>query len=99
MGYSHGSYNYNDSQRALAIDAATPAASYRKDLFEENHAALPQTWEDVIALAKKGKVAVPAIPIDLLMNFYSFCIANGQTPFQLQDEVIDIGKSALKPLQ
>jgi len=90
VGYSHGSYNYNDSQWALAIDAATPAASYRKDLFEENHAALPQTWEDVIALAKKGKVAVPAIPIDLLMNFYSFCIANGQTPFQLQDEVIDI---------
>lgn len=90
VGYSHLSYNYNNSQWALAIDAATPAASYRKDLFEKSKMPLPQTWQDVIALAKMGKVAVPAIPIDLLMNFYSFCIACGQTPFQSEDEVIDI---------
>jgi multiple sugar transport system substrate-binding protein len=73
----------------LAIDAATPAASYRKDLFEKNNINLPQTWEDVLALAKQNKVAVPAIPIDLLMNFYTFCIANGKEPFQNMDEVID----------
>jgi multiple sugar transport system substrate-binding protein len=90
VGYSHLSYNYNNSQWALAIDAATPAASYRKDLFEQHGVALPQTWDDVIALANKGKVAVPAIPIDLLMNFYSFCIACGKTPFQSEDEVIDM---------
>ncbi len=89
VGYSHLSYNYNNSQWALAIDAATPAASYRKDLLEKNNAALPQTWEQLIALAKAGKVAVPAIPIDLLMNFYSFCIANGNQPFATEDEVID----------
>jgi len=75
----------------LAIDAATPAASYRKDLLEKNNTRLPQTWEDVLALAKQGKVAVPAIPIDLLMNFYSFCIAHGKEPFQNLDEVIDEG--------
>ncbi len=69
------SYNYNNSQWALAIDAATPAASYRKDLLEKNNTAIPQTWEDVLTLAKKGKVAAPAIPIDLLMNFYTFCIS------------------------
>jgi multiple sugar transport system substrate-binding protein len=90
VGYSHLSYNYKNSQWALAIDAATPAASYRKDLFEKNKIAIPQTWEDVLALAKAGKVAVPAIPIDLLMNFYSFCIAHGKEPFQDLDEVIDV---------
>jgi multiple sugar transport system substrate-binding protein len=89
VGYSHQSYHYNNSQWALAIDAATPAASYRKDLFDKKNASLPQTWEDVLALAKAGKVAVPAIPIDILMNFYSFCIANGATPFKTQQEVID----------
>jgi len=89
VGYSHQSYNYKNSQWALAIDAATPAASYRKDLFEKNNINLPQTWEDIIDLAKQGKVAVPAIPIDLLMNFYSFCIAHGKEPFQNLDEVID----------
>jgi multiple sugar transport system substrate-binding protein len=89
VGGSHESYNYNGKQWALAVDAATPAASYRKDLLEKNKTALPQTWEDVIELAKAGKVAVPAIPIDVLMNFYSFCIANGQEPFKNQQEIID----------
>ena len=89
VGYSHLSYNYKNSQWALAIDAATPAASYRKDLLEKNNVSLPQTWKDLLELARKGKVAVPAIPIDLLMNFYSFCIASGKEPFQNLDEVID----------
>lgn len=85
VGQSHDSYRYEGKQWALAIDAATPAASYRKDLLP----ALPKTWEDVLELAKAGKVAVPAIPIDLLMNFYTFCIAQGKEPFATGDEVID----------
>jgi multiple sugar transport system substrate-binding protein len=89
VGSSHQSYNYDGSQWALAIDAATPAASYRKDLLKKNNTSLPETWEQLIALAAKGKVAAPAIPIDLLMNFYSFCIANGQVPFQNETEIAD----------
>lgn len=89
VGGSHPSYNYEGSQWALAIDSATPAASYRKDLLENNNISLPQTWEELIALAKTGKVAVPAIPIDLLMNFYSFCIAHGKEPFLGEEEIID----------
>jgi multiple sugar transport system substrate-binding protein len=89
VGGSHQSYNYKGSQWALAIDAATPAASYRKDLLQKNNTNLPETWEELIVLAVKGKVAVPAIPIDLLMNFYSFCIANGQVPFQNETEIAD----------
>jgi multiple sugar transport system substrate-binding protein len=89
VGYSHLSYNYKDHQWALAIDAAAPFASYRKDLMEKVKVAVPQTWEEVIALAKEGKVAVPAIPIDLLMNFYSFCIAAGNEPFANSAEVIN----------
>ena len=34
VGGSHESYNYEGSQWALAIDAATPAASYRADLLD-----------------------------------------------------------------
>jgi multiple sugar transport system substrate-binding protein len=88
VGYSHLSYQYENSQWALAIDAATPAASYRKDLLEKNKTAVPQSWQDLLDLAKDGKVAIPAIPIDLLMNFYTFCIAHGQEPFAGNDEVI-----------
>lgn len=89
VGGSHQSYHYDGSQWALAMDAATPAASYRKDLLEKNKVSLPQSWEELIALAKTGKVAVPAIPIDLLMNFYSCCIAHGEEPFRGEEEIID----------
>lgn len=89
VGYSHLSYHYGGHQWALAIDAATPFASYRPDLLEKNKVNIPTTWEELIALAKKGKVAVPAIPIDTLMNFYMFCIANGTAPFLSKTEVID----------
>lgn len=97
VGLSHSSYRYNNKQWALAIDAATPVASYRKDLLSN----LPQTWNDVLDLAKEGKVAVPAIPIDLLMNFYTFCIANGAEPFQTEDEVVDeaVGVQAIETMK
>lgn len=101
VGYSHLSYQYNLHQWALAIDAATPAASYRADLFEKNHAVVPTSWAELVALAKKGKVAVPGIPIDLLMNFYMFCIATGKEPFLDKKEVIDhhTGLAALHLMQ
>ncbi len=101
VGRSHESYNYNNHQWALAIDAATPVASYRKDLFEKNNSKVPTSWNDLLALAEAGKVAVPAIPIDLLMNFYMFCIAHGNEPFQQQDKVVDdeIGVLALNTMR
>lgn len=87
-GESHESYFYDGHQWALAIDAATPAASYREDLFHQNGIPVPQNWQELLSLAKQGKVAIPAIPIDLLMNFYMFCIAHGETPFAKTEQVI-----------
>lgn len=97
-GYSHKSYQYNGEQWALAIDAATPVASYRADLLEKHGEQVPGNWEALLALAKKGKVAVPSIPIDLLMHFYMFCIANGKEPFRHEHEVID-HETGLKALE
>lgn len=91
VGYSHQSYNYGGHQWALAIDAASPVASYRKDLMGKHGIQVPQTWEEVLDLARRGKIAAPAIPIDLLMNFYMFCMAHGTEPFQGEDEVIEEG--------
>jgi multiple sugar transport system substrate-binding protein len=90
-GYSHTSYNYDGKQWALAIDAATPAASFRKDLLEKNNTPVPQTWESVKALAKLGRVAVPAVPIDLLMNFYTFCLEKGAELFTGEQEITNTG--------
>ncbi len=100
-GVSHISYYYGDHQWALAIDAATPVASYRADKLIKNNISIPRKWDDVLALAKDGKVAVPAIPIDLLMNFYMFCIAHGKEPFQNEETVIDTvtGIAALETMR
>lgn len=88
-GYSHLSYYHSGHQWALAVDAATPVASYRSDLLENNDTPVPGTWSEVISLAKKGKLAVPSIPIDLLMHFYMFCGAHGNVPFLNEDEVVN----------
>ena len=97
-GNSHESYLYEGHQWALAIDAATPVASYRADLLQKAGHSIPQTWEEVLALAKKNKVALPAIPIDLLMNFYMFCLAHGEEPFTSKEEIVS-EQTGIKALQ
>src|SRR6476659_4212843 len=73
VGYSHLSYYYAGHQWALAIDAATPATSYRSDLFERNGLMVPDTWDELLEFAKTGRVLVPGIPVDTLLAFYMFC--------------------------
>ena len=98
VGGSHDSYRYGGHQWALAIDAAAPVPSFRKDLLDKNRQQVPASWTEVMELARMGKVAAPAIPIDLLMNFYMFCQVHGQEPFQQKEQVID-RKIGLKALQ
>lgn len=101
VGYSHLNYNYGGHQWALSIDAATPATSYRSDLFERNGVIVPDTWDELLDFAKMGKVLVPGIPVDTLMAFYMFCLANGNEPFLSKSIVIDIptGLSALENMK
>jgi multiple sugar transport system substrate-binding protein len=63
--------------------------------------AVPDTWDALMSLAKDGKVAIPAIPIDILMNFYMFCIALGEEPFGQTNQVIskEIGVQALQTMR
>ena len=81
VGHSHPSYVFNGNQCALAIDAATPVASYRPDLLRRYGLEKPETWSDLLALARQGRVIVPAIEIDTLMNFYMLCATQGEPPF------------------
>lgn len=81
VGHSHASYIFDGGQCALAIDAATPIASYRADLLEHYQLAKPDTWDDLLALARQGRVIMPGIPIDTLMNFYMLCATQGEPPF------------------
>ena len=101
VGGSHASYAYGGHQWALAIDAATPVSAFRPDLLERYEARPPETWGDLLALARRGLVALPAIPIDSLMNFYMLCIGLGEQPFAGGEQVIslEVGAAALELLR
>ena len=64
VGASYISYNFDGYQSALAIDAATPIAVYRPDYFKDKK--VPETFEEVLDMAKKGVVAYAGIPINLV---------------------------------
>jgi multiple sugar transport system substrate-binding protein len=98
VGHSYESYNYDGHQWALAIDAATPVAASRPDLLELHGTAIPKTYDELLALAKRGLVAFPAIPIDSLMTFYTFCCSLGEDPCQAEDTVIS-ETTGIKALQ
>lgn len=81
VGGSHPSYAWKSHQWALAIDAATPVSGWRADLLARANAEVPQTWEQLLELARRGLVAVPGLAIDSLMNVYMLAVALGEEPF------------------
>ena len=66
VGPSHKSYQFDGHQWALAIDAATPVATYRPDRISTP----PKNWSEVLDLAQQGQVAFALIPINALMVFF-----------------------------
>jgi multiple sugar transport system substrate-binding protein len=98
VGRSHESYYYGGHQWALAIDAATPVSAYRPDLLERHGIALPQTWPELLALARRGLVALAAIPVDSLMLFYMLCCALGEDPGAADEQIVtrELGAAALE---
>jgi multiple sugar transport system substrate-binding protein len=70
--------------------------------MEKHSLELPQTWEDVIHLAKRGFVTVSAFPIDMLMHSYTFCAALGCEPFKedqlAPDEILAAALTELRRL-
>jgi multiple sugar transport system substrate-binding protein len=101
VGASHASYEVDGRQWALPVDAATPVAAWREDLLERLGVGVPGTWSDLLALARRGVVAVPAIPIDSLMNLYMLWLDEGDAPGGQPDTIgrRDAGLAALEALK
>jgi multiple sugar transport system substrate-binding protein len=102
VGRSHASYAYGGHQWALAADAACQVSAYRPDLLERLAARLPETWDDVLDLARRARsleayVAVPLIPVDSLMCLYSLCANAGAPPGRSPDRFVErvAGRHAL----
>ena len=101
VGASFASYEYGGHVWALPIDAATPVASWRPDLLAKAEAAAPRTWDDLLTLARRKLVALPAIPVDALMATYMLCLAHGEEPFATPERMAgeDTGIAALEMLR
>ena len=107
VGKSHISYHYDGHQWALAIDAAAQISAYRADLLEKYDLAIPQTWDDVLKTARKLReigecwVALPLVPIDTLMSFFSIAASTDNAPATSPDIFVErhTGLYALELLQ
>lgn len=101
VGASFRSYQHDGRTWALAIDAATPVAVWREDLLRGEDLLVPHTWDQVVELARRGRVEFPAAPINCLMNLYSFCLAEGEEPFAGPEHVVshEVGCRALERLR
>jgi len=98
VGTSYESYHYDGHLWALPIDAATPVAASRPDLLAKKGLRLPESFEDLMALANLGLVAFAGIPIDVLMNFYTLCCSLGEDPCQNNDQVVS-NETGIQALQ
>ncbi|WP_112323090.1 ABC transporter substrate-binding protein [Oceanibium sediminis] len=85
VGLSHPSYNFDGHQWGLAIDAATPVASFRPDLLD----SAPTRWDAVMNLAAKGRVAAALIPINTLMCFFGLARNQDMSVAEAPDQLMD----------
>ncbi len=101
VGDSYESYEYGGHLWALPIDSATPVASWRPDVLERAGAGVPQTWDDLLALARRGLVALPAVPTDAMMALYMLCLAFGEEPCASPERMVseETGVAALEALR
>lgn len=101
VGASAASYVWAGRRWALAIDAAAPVAAWRPDLLAAGEITAPRTWAEVLALARRGAVEAPAVPINCLMNFFGLCATAGEAPFARGGAVVgrDAGRWALQRLR
>jgi multiple sugar transport system substrate-binding protein len=101
VGRSHESYTFGGHQWALAIDAAAPVPAFRPDLMERAGCALPKTWDEMIALGKRGMVCCPSIPLDTFCNFMNLCASAGAPLFPDDDHVVGraAGRVAMERLK
>jgi multiple sugar transport system substrate-binding protein len=67
VGKSFPSYTWNGRQWAFPIDTATQVQAWRPDLI----AAAPTDWQEMLELAREGRVLLPLRPPHSLMCFYT----------------------------
>ena len=85
VGASYESYVHEGHVWALPIDAAAQVSVHRPDLLDE----LPATWEEVIELARDGRVLWPVKPVDAMSSFLTLVSQQGGVVCRTGEEFVD----------
>ncbi|WP_420145647.1 extracellular solute-binding protein [Sphingobium sp.] len=75
VGLSYPSYHWRGHQWALPIDAATQVQAWVPGRIERPL----ENWDDVVALARAGQLALPLRAPHSLMSLFSLCGLDGVT--------------------
>ncbi len=94
VGQSFSSYEIEGQLLAVPIDAAAPTASFRADLLARDGTALPQTWRDVVDLARRGKLLMPGFPADVFLNFMALAASHGGALAASPENLVDAENGA-----
>ncbi|MCD2185013.1 extracellular solute-binding protein [Rhizobium sp. GN54] len=90
VGPSYRSYFWQGRQWAFPIDAATQVQAFRPDLA----ARAPRRWEEVVDLAREGRVLLPLRAPHALMTFYTLAANIGQPCSTVSGDLIDAAAGA-----
>jgi multiple sugar transport system substrate-binding protein len=104
VGESYQSYLYDGHLWALAIDAAAQVSAYRPDLMAVIGRAIPQTWDEVLDLAREARtarIAIPLTPVNTICSFFTLCASHGEPPGSERTRLVSraIGRTALTILR
>lgn len=98
VGASFPSYNWRGRQWAFPIDAATQVLAFRPDRLP----TAPQTWTDVVGLARAGEVLLPLRPPHSLMCLFTLC-GNLGKPCSVEKDApfvdVSVGSQALEMIR
>lgn len=93
VGSSFESYVFENKLLAVPIDMATPVPSWRPDLIDRDGFQLPATWNDVVKMADKKLVIMPAFGADLFLNWLMLLHALDAHPFNNPDIIAEKEKA------
>ena len=91
VGHSFDSYHLAGHQWALPLDAATQVAALRADRIE---GPVPDTWLDVLALARRQPVGLSLAGPHAVLSLFSIAAAHGARPASDDPDTLFSGDGA-----
>jgi len=85
IGASYQSYEHAGHLWALPIDAAAQVSVHRPDLLSD----VPANWDDVLDLARDGRVLWPTKPVDAMSSFLTLVAQQGGVICASPDTFLD----------